>query len=320
MELVFLGTGSGVPSKQRNVSAAALHLLAERGTTWLFDCGEATQHRVLYTNVKPGKVDKIFITHMHGDHIFGLPGFLGSRSFQGGIEPLTIYGPRGIREYVLTSLRVSKTHLRYKLEIVEIEEGAIFQDEQFTVEARKLEHGIPSYGFRITEKDKPGKLDVEKLKSEGVEPGPVYQKLKEGQEVKLENGKILNGKNFIGEPKKGRKIAYLGDTRMITAAVELAREADLLVHEATFSQTEGDLAYEYFHSTAEQAAEIARKAGVRTLVLSHISSRYQKESAGMLRDEAARIFPSVHVAEDLWSIEIPAHGKRNTDSAGEAAE
>ncbi|WP_070121617.1 ribonuclease Z [Bacillus marinisedimentorum] len=307
MELVFLGTGAGVPSKQRNVSAAALHLLAERGTTWLFDCGEATQHRILYTNVKPGKVDKIFITHMHGDHIFGLPGFLGSRSFQGGTEPLTIYGPPGIREYVLASLRLSKTHLRYKLEIAEIEEGIIFEDEQFTVEARKLEHGIPSYGYRITEKEKPGKLDVEKLKAEGVKPGPVYQKIKAGEQVKLENGKILYGKDFIGEPKTGRKVAVLGDTRATPAVLDLARDADLLVHEATFSKDEAGLAFQYFHSTAEQAAESARQAGVRTLVLSHISSRYQNESATRLRDEAARIFPDVYVAEDLWSIEIPAH-------------
>src|SRR5699024_2373757 len=141
MELIFLGTGAGLPSKERNVSAIALSLLQEINSIWLFDCGEATQHQILHTSIKPRKINKIFITHLHGDHIFGLPGLLGSRSFQDG-EALTIYGPKGIKNFVETSLEVSATHLTYPLYIEEITEGIIFENNHFTVTAAQLEHGV----------------------------------------------------------------------------------------------------------------------------------------------------------------------------------
>ena len=160
MELLFLGTGSGVPSKGRNVSAIALQLLEERGATWLFDCGEATQHQILHTPVRPGRIEKIFITHLHGDHLFGLPGLLGSRSFQGGDTPLVVYGPQGISTFIETALSVSGTRIKYGLDVVEIKEGLVFEDEQFVVTAKLLDHGMPSYGFRIVEKDLPGTLLV----------------------------------------------------------------------------------------------------------------------------------------------------------------
>ena len=156
VDFVFLGTGAGVPAKLRNVTSIVLQLLEERGTVWLFDCGEATQHQILKTALKPRKIEKIFITHLHGDHIFGLPGLLGSRSFQGGTEKLTIYGPKGIADFVNTSLKVSTTHLQYPFEIIEIEEGMIYEDEQFTVQALPLDHGIYCVGYRIVEKDSPG--------------------------------------------------------------------------------------------------------------------------------------------------------------------
>ncbi|WP_337020230.1 MBL fold metallo-hydrolase, partial [Oceanobacillus massiliensis] len=154
MELVFLGTGAGVPSKERNVSAVALTLLQELGSIWLFDCGEATQHRILDTSIKPRKIDKIFITHLHGDHIYGLPGLLSSRSFQAGDQLLTLYGPRGIKEFITTSLKVSGTHLSYPLEIVEITEGKILDGDKFSVYAKQLDHRITCFGYRIEEKDK----------------------------------------------------------------------------------------------------------------------------------------------------------------------
>ena len=164
VDFVFLGTGAGVPAKTRNVTSIVLQLLEERGTVWLFDCGEATQHQILRTAVKPRKIEKIFITHLHGDHIFGLPGLLGSRSFQGGTEKLTIYGPKGIADFVNTSLKVSTTHLQYTLEIIEIEEGIIYEDEQFTVQALPLDHGIYCVGYRIEEKDRPGYITSGKAK------------------------------------------------------------------------------------------------------------------------------------------------------------
>ncbi|RAK22274.1 ribonuclease Z [Anoxybacillus vitaminiphilus] len=305
MELVFLGTGAGVPSKGRNVSAIALQLLEERGATWLFDCGEATQHQILHTSIRPRRIEKIFITHLHGDHIFGLPGLLGSRSFQGGETPLTVYGPKGIQPFIETALSVSCTHVKYELNVVEISEGIVFEDEQFIVTAKPLAHGIPSYGYRIVEKDLPGTLLVDKLREIGIRPGPIYQQIKQGKTVILEDGTVIDGKQFVGPPQKGRIVTILGDTRFCEASIELAHGADVLVHEATFGAEEGKLAYEYYHSTSEQAAEVAKRAGAKKLILTHLSSRYQGDMCDGLLEEAKAIFPNVEIAADFKSFLIP---------------
>ena len=304
MNVVFLGTGAGMPAKSRNVSAIALQLLEERKAVWLFDCGEATQHQILHTNVKPGKIEKIFITHLHGDHIFGLPGLLSSRSFQGGTGELTIYGPKGIEEFVRTSLSISCSRLNYKLRFVEVEEGIIFEDELFSVAAAKLEHGIDSYGYRIAEKDLPGELNAEELKRLGVKPGPVFKKLKNGETVQLDDGRVLNGSDFVGPPKKGRIVTILGDTRLCEGSLQLAKDCDYLIHEATFAAGSEDMAYEYFHSTTAQAAAVAKEADAKRLVLTHISSRYTAEDVRQLLQEAKAIFPETVIAEDLLAIEI----------------
>lgn len=302
--MLFLGTGAGVPAKARNVSALALKLLAERGTVWLFDCGEGTQHQILRTSLKPRKIEKIFITHLHGDHIFGLPGLLGSRSFQAGETPLTVYGPKGIADFLRVSLEVSETRLRYPLIIEEIEEGIVFEDEQMIVETRLLEHGIPSYGYRITEKDKPGVLLVDKLKEMGIMPGPLYKKIKNGETVVLEDGRVIDGKEFVGPSKKGKVVAILGDTRPCQAAVDLANDADMLVHEGTFSAESAEMAYEYFHSTTAQAAEIAKKANAKALCLNHVSSRYPVEEWDHLQKEAESIFQPTVLVHDFMEVKI----------------
>jgi ribonuclease Z len=305
LNFVFLGTGAGVPAKARNVSSIALQLLEERGSVWLFDCGEATQHQILHTSVKPRRIEKIFITHLHGDHIFGLPGLLGSRSFQGGTEPLTVYGPKGLADFIWTSLRVSATHIKYPLHVKEIEEGIIFEDDQFVVEAGILEHGLESWGYRITEKDRPGELMADELIKLGVKPGPIYKKLKNGETVVLEDGRTLYGKDFVKPPQKGRKITILGDTRPCETSLKLAEGADYLIHEATFSRDEEELAYNYFHSTTVQAALTAKKAGVKNLILTHISSRYTGIATEILKKEVEEIFPAVIIAEDFMKVDIP---------------
>jgi ribonuclease Z len=304
LELLFLGTGAGVPAKERNVTAIALQLLEERGATWLFDCGEATQHQILRTSIRPRRIENIFITHLHGDHIFGLPGLLGSRSFQGGETPLTVYGPKGIRAFLGTAISVSSTRLKYDLQVIEIEEGTVFEDERFAVIAKQLDHGIPSYGFRIVEKDLPGTLLVDKLKALGVRPGPIYQEIKLGKTVQLENGMVIDGREFVGPPQKGRIVTILGDTRYCEASIELAKEADVLVHEATFAAEESDLAHDYFHSTAVQAAEVAVRAGAKKLILTHISSRYQGMLSEQLLVEARNVFPNTQLAADFSSFPI----------------
>lgn len=300
MELHFLGTGAGIPSKDRNTSAIALRFLNEyRGTLWLFDCGEATQHQFLHSPLKLSKLSRIFITHLHGDHIYGLPGVLGSRSFQGGEEPLTIYGPKGIQSFIDVTLQISETHVRYPLTVVEVSDGLTINMDNHTIHVKELDHGIQSYGYRIEEKNKPGPLLVDRLKKLGIRPGPIYSALKQGENVTLEDGRVLHGKDFIGPEKIGKKLVILGDTRRCKQALTLANDADILVHEATFMAKDKDLAYNYYHSTSVDAAEIAKEANVKTLFITHISSRYQHRNCERLLKEAKDIFNNTYLATDL---------------------
>lgn len=303
MELFFLGTGAGMPSKQRNTSSLVLNLSAENKGYWMFDCGEATQHQLLKTSIKPRKINKIFITHLHGDHIFGLPGFLGSRSFLGGDEELVIYGPVGIKEWIMTSLRLTKTHLKYPLKIEEITEGVIFEDEQIKVTTQELQHVIQCFGFRIEQKPLPGKLLIEKAFEVGVPKGPLLKKLKDGEDIELDDGRIIYSREVTGELQKGFTIAILGDTKYCSAAVSLAEQADILIHEATFDNETGDLAKEYGHSTIGDAARTAAEAHVDTLIANHISARFMSSDIANLHEQGRTIFPNVHIAEDLSHFE-----------------
>lgn len=314
MEIEFLGTGAGVPAKQRNVTSMALKLLDERNAVWLFDCGEGTQQQILRTNLRPRKIEKIFITHLHGDHIFGLPGLLSSRSFQGGEEPLTIIGPKGIKNYVETSLKISESHVKYPIIYNEIDEtGVIFKDHQFTVSCLPLDHRIKCYGYRVEEADHEGELQVDALKELDIPAGPVYGRLKKGEKVKLEDGRIIDGKDFVGPSQKGRIVTILGDTRKHPNAEILAKDADLLVHESTFNKNEKKLAKAYFHSTTEEAAEVARDSEVEKLVLTHISARYVGNSARELENEAKVIFPNSQIVRDFDCIDIPFKGNEESE-------
>lgn len=305
MELEFLGTGAGVPAKHRNVTSIALRLLDERNAVWLFDCGEGTQMQILRTNIRPRKIEKIFITHLHGDHIFGLPGLISSRSFQGGMEPLEIYGPVGIKQFVLNALKISQTRLAYSLKFIEVTPGVVFSDSQFTVTCELLDHGIESYGYRVVEHDHDGELQVAKLLELGIKPGPIFGQLKKGKTVTLATGEIIKGSDYVGQAKKGRIVTILGDTRITNASVKLAQDADVLVHESTFNKTEAKMARNYYHSTTHQAAEVAKASCAKRLILTHISARYLAQDALNLEKEAQEIFPNTKIAKDFDIIEIP---------------
>lgn len=306
MQLEFLGTGSGVPGKFRNVSSIALKLLDECNSVWLFDCGEGTQQQILRSNLKPRKINKIFITHLHGDHIFGLPGLLSSRSFQGGDTPVTIYGPKGIKDFVKVSLSVSQTKLSYRINYVELNEpGIILDDDKFKVTMGLLDHQITSYGFRVEEKDHPGELLVDKLKNANVPSGPIYGKIKNGQVVTLKDGRIINGQDFIGPSQKGRIVTIIGDTRSNPTSYQLAQKSDVLVHESTFGKGESRLAHNYYHSTNMQAAKLANKAQVGRLLLTHVSARYTGKMAYELQKQARSIFSNTKVVKDFDIIDIP---------------
>ncbi|WP_220750904.1 ribonuclease Z [Apilactobacillus xinyiensis] len=310
MQLEFLGTGAGVPGKFRNVSSTALKLLDECNSVWLFDVGEGTQQQILRSNLKPRKINKIFITHLHGDHIFGLPGLLSSRSFQGGNTPLTIYGPKGIKDFVQLSLRVSQTKLSYRINYVEIDStGLIYQDDKFSVYTEKLDHQIECFGYRVVESDHPGELLVDKLMADNVPSGPIYGKLKDGLTVELEDGRVINGKDYLGSAQKGRIVAVFGDTRANDNSYKLAKNADALVHESTFSKDEAKLARNYYHSTCVQAAQLAQKAEVGKLLLTHISARYTGNMAKRLENQARKVFNNTKVVKDFDVVDIPFNKK-----------
>lgn len=308
MELEFLGTNAGVPSLQRNVTSIALRMFEERRAFWLFDCGEATQHQILRSSLKLSKLEKIFITHLHGDHIFGLPGLLSSRAYQGGTTKLTVYGPPGLKQYIEVSLMLSQSRIEYELEVIEHTGGVVFEDEDVTVESLLLDHRIDSYGYRIAEKDKPGSLDLKRLAEYGLKPGPAYGRLKRGESIDLGNGKTLHPDDVLGQPKKGRIVTILGDTRPCDNVIELARDADLLVHESTFMHDLKESAYNYHHCTSIQAAEAAVAAGAKELILTHFSSRYKdQEHLQPLLDEAQSVFPKTLLAEEFMLFPVLRH-------------
>lgn len=303
MQLHFLGTGAGMPSKDRNTSALALKLQEERGSIWLFDCGEATQHQILHTTIKPRKVDKVFITHLHGDHIFGLPGFISSRSFLGGVEPLTIYGPKGLKQWLEQTLKLTKTHLTYELHIEEVEEGIVFEDAQFIVKAMPLEHVIECFGYRIEQKPLAGELLIDKAIALGVPKGPLLGQLKAGNDVELENGTVVHSKDVTSPPQNGFTAAILGDTKYCENAKILAHESNIVVHEATFDHATIHLAAQYGHSTNTEAAQIAKEANAQALILNHISARFLERDLACFLTEAQHVFPNTFIAHDQLQVD-----------------
>lgn len=304
MELTFLGTSAGVPTKERNVTSMILNLVGIRKSYWLFDCGEGTQHRILNSPFKAPKIEKIFITHLHGDHIFGLPGLLCSRSMGGSTDPLTLYGPKGLKQYIETVLSVSVSYMTYPLEIIEIEAGQLFDDGELIVTAYPLDHRVECYGYRIEEHAKSGQLEANKLASDNIPRGPWMQALKAGETITLEDGRVVNGADYLGEPIPGKVIAIFGDTQPTPQALELARNADMMVHETTLEAAFAEKANERGHSTTVQAAQLAREAGVKRFIATHLSGRYMSEDIPRLLAECQAEFAATEIAEDYLTVKI----------------
>lgn len=307
MKLTFLGTSAGTPTRARNVSSVAMQL-PQRSALWLFDCGEGTQHQILRTPLRLSQLERIFFTHLHGDHLFGLVGLLATRSPQSAEHtPVTLCGPAGLEEFVRVSLRVSQTQLTYPVHFEVVTPQWSYEDETMCVTCRPLAHRIPAFGYAIHEKDQAGRFDVERAQALGIPPGPLYGKLKNGETVTLPDGRTIHGAELVGPTKRGRKVVICGDTFYTKNAVELAQAADLLVHEATYLEEDRELAERAQHATATMAARVAREANANTLVLTHFSPRYEAGPNSRLPElltEAQAVFPNTLLARDLWSYEV----------------
>ncbi len=306
MRVTFLGTSSGVPTRNRNVSSIAVRL-PQRAEVWLLDCGEGTQHQLLRSDVRTSQITKIFITHMHGDHIFGLMGLLATCSMAGNVERIDIYGPAGLEDYLNACRRYSETRLSFPIKVRTVAPGLLWEDEEFAIACGALKHRVPAFGYRIMEKEKPGRFDVEKATALGIPAGPLFGDLKQGKEIVLPDGRRFHGKDFCGAPRPGRSIVYCTDTVYCDSAVELAKDADVLIHEATFAHQDAELAFQRLHSTSTMAAQVALGAGVRHLVMTHFSPRYAPGNPLQLSDllaEASAIFPKTWLARDFLTLEL----------------
>ena len=297
LKITFLGTAGTVPSIERNPSSI---LIQREGVRILFDCGEGTQRQMM--KAKSGfRINSIFITHLHTDHFIGSFGLLETMSLNGREEPITFYTPNAEFLRNLFSM-FGYEHLGFPIRVVELGDGDVVDFGDFRVIAFETDHIVKSLGYALVEKDRRGKFDRKKAEELGIPPGPLYAKLASGESV-VWKGRLITPEMVLGAARKGRKIVYTGDTRPCERTVEIARNADVLIHDAAFTSDLQEWAEETKHSTAREAAEIASLAGVRQLVLTHISARYSKDFQPLLNDAKA-VFNNVLVAEDLMSLEV----------------
>lgn len=309
MIIVPLGVASATPTATRHLSSVALW---REGSIFLFDCGENTQMRMLQGGMKRSKIDAIFISHFDTDHFSGLIGLLATLQLQRRDRSLKIVGPKGLQELVEFNFKISGTELGFEIEYVELEEDfeeeRVVDEEEYFVEARPLNHTKFCIGYRFQEKDKPGKVDAEKATQLGISEDHQYKELKAGNDVELEDGTVVRSADIVGHPRPGDSFAYISDTRYCPNSVKLAMNTNVLLHEATFSTSLSDKAYETGHSTPKDAARVANEAKTKLLVITHFSSRYTNEYV-LLREARDDFFPA-WVATELRPIFTdPAHEK-----------
>jgi ribonuclease Z len=299
----FLGTAGALPTPQRNPAC----IMIRRGSdTILFDCGEGAQQQMM--RARCGfTINAIFISHWHADHFLGVFGLVQTMSFNGRTEPLTIYGPEWVHEFVRTLRHVARFNLKFPMESVELNNGSWVRFDGYTVTAFGVHHGIPALGYVLEEDPRPGRFNREQAIALGVPPGPLFGKLQRGETITVRSGNNVSEvqpEQVMGPSRPGRKIVYTGDTRAVHHGIsEIARDADLLIHDATYDETEAARAAEFHHATATQAGEAASALGVRTLVLIHISSRYTDVQAH-ISDAQKKYSGTIIVPKDLDMLEI----------------
>lgn len=293
MKIVFLGTGGTYPSKMRNVTSVAVQL---PGEVVMFDCGEGTQRQLMRSSVSFMKINTILISHLHADHFLGIPGLVQSMSLNGRENDLRILGPKGTKKNVQSMLRLGYFKSGFRVLTEDITPKSVLDFGSYAIRCVEAEHSIPSLAYSLEENPRPGRFDLKKARKLSVPEGPLYRRLQEGKSVKVGDRKI-QPEQVLGPPRPGRKLVYSGDTKPSRTIVRLAKNADVLIHDCTLDSSHGKLASDFGHSTAAEAATVAKAAKVGTLFLVHLSPRY--ESHEVLEKEARSIFKESVVAQDL---------------------
>jgi len=306
LSLTFLGTGAACPTVDRNVASLALH---REGEMLLFDCGEGTQRQMMRYGTSFG-FREIFFTHYHSDHLLGLPGLLRTMGLLNILgesdreEGVTLYGPRGAKSVLGGAISVGIERTKFPVEIVELKPGDVISRDEYDLIAFPTEHRADSLGYALAEHPRLGRFDPDKARAMGIPEGPLWGRIHKGETIEIEGGRRVAPAELVGPTRAGRTVVISGDTRPTKALADAAQGADLLVHEATFSDEDRARARETGHSTAREAAEIAKAAGAERLVLTHISPRYNRDAAELLA-EATSVFPATIIARDGMQIEVP---------------
>jgi ribonuclease Z len=300
LTITFLGTAAACPTVERNVSAIAVQ---REGEMLLFDCGEGTQRQMMRYGVG-FSFREIFLTHYHADHVLGVTGLVRTLGLMDRQEGLTIYGPRPAGRVIGSLLTVGIERARFPVEIIELAPGDCLSRSEYDLTVFATDHRADTVGFALVEHERKGRFNPDRARELGIPEGPLWGKIHRGESVTLDDGRTLGPEELVGPPRPGRTLVYSGDTRPHPSVIQHAHNADLLIHEATFGEDEKDRAAETGHSTARQAAEIARMAKVRRLVLTHISARYTREAPELL-EEARAVFPETTVARDGLVVDVP---------------
>ncbi|AKQ69429.1 Ribonuclease Z [Myxococcus hansupus] len=301
LKLTFLGTSAAQPTLHRNLSGLAVKAHAD---LLLFDCGEGSQRQM----VRYGTgftVDAVFFTHFHADHYLGIIGFLRTLGMTGRSEPMRLYGPPSAKRVLQQAVYLGVESMSFPVEIHELKDGDVVRRNGYTIHAIAADHRINALAYALVEDERPGRFNLEVARSLGVPEGPSFGKLQRGEAVTLEDGRTVKPEDVLGAARPGRRLVISGDTRPCPAVVKASRDADLLVHESTFSDDEQERAKETHHSTAREAARVAREAGARRLVLTHLSSRHDTDPSKLLAQAREEYEGPVEVAFDGLTVELP---------------
>ena len=300
LSITFLGTAAATPTIDRNVAGMAVQ---RKGETLLFDCGEGNQRQMMRYGVGFA-FREIFFSHYHADHFLGVTGLLRTMGLQDRTLPVTLYGPRGAQRILGAAINLGIERNKFPVEIVEVKPGDRLARDEYEIEVFETEHRADTVGYALVEHIRLGRFNPDKALELGIPEGPFWGQLHQGKMVTLPDGRVVGPADLVGPPRPGRRLVYSGDTRPHLSVVEASRGADLLVHEATFGGDEMERARETGHSTAAEAARVALDAGVRRLVLTHISSRYNRDAAELLA-EARAVFPETVIARDGMTVDVP---------------